>query len=204
MPIRAVIFDIGGVIIHEESHDNRHKWEVRLDLPLDQLGHFVFGLEAAAHAASGEISEVEVWKEVGDKLGLMDDQLAELRRDFWADEQLDTELVHFIQSLRPRYKIGIITNAWSDARSIHNSRFKINTWVDVAIYSAEVKLVKPDARIYQLTLSRLGVRADECVFVDDVLVNVQTAQALGMKGVQCKDTQQTINDIQGYLNDHPA
>ena len=61
-----------------------------------------------------------------------------------------------------------------------------------------------DARIYQLALSRLGVRADECVFVDDVLVNVRAAQSLGMKGVQCKDTQQTINDIQGYLNDPPA
>ena len=199
MPIRAVIFDIGGVILHTRNYDRRRAWEERLGLSQGQLGQIVFGSEAAARAASGEVLEGEVWREVGRTLELRDDQLAGLQRDFWADEQLDLELAQFIQSLRPRIKIAIITNAWSDARSIHNSRFQLNAWTDVAVYSAEVRLVKPDARIYQLALSQLGVRADECVFVDDVLVNVQAAQALSMKGVQYRDTPQAIAEIQGYL-----
>jgi putative hydrolase of the HAD superfamily len=201
MPIRAVIFDVGGVIVHEKSHDKRHEWEARLGLPQGQLKQVVFGSEAAAHAATGEVSEQDVWKEVGGQLGLREDQLPELQRDFWAGEQLDTDLVQFIQSLRPRCKIGIISNAWSDARFFHNSKFKMNTWVDAAVYSAEVKLVKPDPRIYQLALSQLGVRADESVFVDDVLVNVEAAQAVGMKGVLCQDTLQTIRDIKQCLDE---
>jgi epoxide hydrolase-like predicted phosphatase len=202
MIIRAVIFDVGGVLLRMENHDKRHEWEARLGLPQGQLTHLVFGSEAAAHAASGEIPEQDVWQEVGSQLGLREDQLPELQRDFWAGEQLDTGLVRFIQSLRPRYKIGVISNAWSDARFFHNARFKMNTWVDVAVYSAEVKLVKPNPRIYQLALAQLDVRADESVFVDDMLVNVEAAQSLGMRGVQFKNIEQTITEIRRYLDDY--
>jgi len=138
---------------------------------------------------------------VGGQFGLKEDQLPELQRDFWAGEQLDSELTQFVASLRPRYKIGIISNAWSDARFFHNAKFKMNTWTDGAIYSAEVKLVKPDPRIYQLTLAQLDVRADESVFVDDMLVNIEAAQALGMKGVLCQNTRQTIQDIKQFLGE---
>lgn len=200
MPIQAVILDVGGVLVHDKSHDKRHEWEARLGLPQGQLTHLVFGSEAAARAASGEIPEQDVWKAVGSQLGLREDQLPELQRDFWAGEQLNGELVQFIQSLRPRYKIGIISNAWSEARFFHNEKFKLNTWIDVAIYSAEVKLVKPDPRIYQLALAQLNVRAHESVFVDDMLVNVEAARGLGMKGVQFKNTEQAINEIKEILD----
>ena len=140
-----------------------------------------------------------MWKQVGGQLGLPDDQLPELQRDFWAGEQLDTELVQFIQSLRPRYRIGVISNGWSDARHFHNSKFKMNTWTDVAVYSAEVKRVKPDPRIYQLALERLDVKPEESVFVDDVLVNVEAARALGMCGVQFQNTAQAIADVKQCL-----
>ena len=109
-----------------------------------------------------------------------------------------------MQTLRPRYKVGIISNAWSDARLVLNRKFNLDSYVDDAIYSAEVKLAKPDARIYQLALERLGVQAEEAVFVDDVLENVQAAQALGMRGVQFKSTEQTIHDVKRYLNEHPT
>jgi len=197
MPIRAVILDVGGVLVRQENSDKRHEWEARLGLSLGQLTQTVF--KAADRAATGEVSEQDVWKKVGNQLGLRDGQLPELQRDFWDGEQLDTELVQFISSLRPRCKIGIISNAWSDARSIHAAKFKFDTWVETAIYSAEVKLIKPDPRIYQLALEQLDVRAGEAVFVDDVLENVQAARSLGMEGVQFKNTPQTIDDIKNIL-----
>jgi epoxide hydrolase-like predicted phosphatase len=202
MPIRAmraVIFDVGGVLVHQRDRDKRREWEARLGLPQEGLTRLVFDSPWAARAASGEVSEAEVWKQVGGQLGLRDDQLPELSRGFWAGEQLDAGLVEFIQGLRPRYKIGIISNAWSDARTFHNLKFKMNTWTDVAVYSAEVKLVKPDPRIYQLALERLGVRPEEAVFVDDVLVNVEAARALGMCGVQFQNTAQAIAEVKRCL-----
>ena len=202
--IKAIILDVGGVILHEKNHTKRFEWEARLGLPQGELTRLVLGSEPAARAASGQVSEHEVWQTVGSTLGLADEQVVELQRDFWSSEQPDPALVRFLQSLRPRYKIGILSNAWSDARAFHNARFKFDTWMDAAVYSAEVKLLKPDPRIYQLVLDQLKLPAEACVFVDDKLVNVQAAQALGMAGIWYRNTRQTINDIEDCLDDHAA
>jgi epoxide hydrolase-like predicted phosphatase len=201
MPIHAVVFDVGGVILHERDHAKRSEWETRLGLPPGQLTRLVLDSEPAAHAAAGQVAERQVWQAVGEQLGLDEVHILELQRDFWAGEQLDITMVRFIQALRPQYKVGILSNAWSDARSFHNIKFKLNTWVDVQVYSAEVKLLKPDPRIYQIVLDQLSLPASACVFVDDRPENVQAAQSLGMKGVLCRDTQQAIDDIQAYLVD---
>ena len=199
MPIRAVILDVGGVIIHQENHDKRHEWEARLGLPAESTTRAVFGSEESARAMTGEIPEQVMWQSVARKLGLNDDQIAEFRHDFFAGERLDLELAQFIQSLRPQYKTGILSNAWSDAHAAIDRKFNLDSYVDVTIYSAEVKLAKPDQRIFQLALERLNVRAEEAVFVYDVLENVQAAQGLGMKGVQFKNTEQAIAEIKRYL-----
>lgn len=199
MSIRAIIFDVGDVILREKDHTKRFEWEQRLGLPAGQLTKLVQDSEPAAQAASGEVSERQVWEAVAAQLGLDAAQIPELQRDFWASEQIETALVEFIQSLRPHYKIGILSNAWSDARYFHNTRFKMNSWVDAAVYSAEVKLLKPDPRIYQILLDQLELPANECIFVDDKPVNIEAAQALGMKGVLCRETQQTIGAIQECL-----
>jgi len=199
MPIRAIIFDVGNVILHEIDYTQRIAWETRLGLPAGQLTRLVLDSEPAALAAAGQVTERQVWQAVGNWLGLDEAHILELQRDFWSSEELDITLVQFIQSLRPRYKIGILSNAWSDARSFHDAKFKMNTWVDVQVYSAEVKLLKPDPRIYQIVLDQLKLPANECVFVDDRPENVQAARSLGMKGVVCRDTQQTIDDIQACL-----
>ncbi len=201
MPMRGVIFDVGGVLLHETDHTRRIAWERRLGLPRGQLARLVMDSEPAARAAAGEVTERQVWQAVGARLGLDETQTLELQRDFWSSEELDITLVRFVQSLRPRYKIGVLSNAWSDARSFHNAKFKMNTWVDAAVYSAEVKLLKPDPRIYRIVLDQLGLPAGACVFVDDKPANVQAAQALGMKGVVCRETQQTIDAIRAALGE---
>ena len=177
MTIQAIWFDMHGVIVHETDHTQRRAWEKRLGLAENELRRIVFGTPASSLAASGQVLESQVWEQVGAQLGLSHPQLLELQSDFWASEQLDPAMVALIQSLRPRYKVGILSNAWSDVRKFHNAKFKLDTWVDVAVYSAEIKLLKPDPRIYHFALAQLGVPANACLFVDDALVNVQAARA---------------------------
>ncbi len=201
--VRAIILDVGGVILYERDHTRRYEWEARLRLPQGELTRLVLESEQAKHAAIGQYSEREVWRAVAEKLGLPAEEIPRLQWDFWFSEQLDVALVEYVQSLRPRYTIAILSNAWSEARAVHEKRFRFSDWVDVQIYSAEVKLLKPDPRIYQLALSQLALAAHECVFVDDRLVNVQAAESVGMKGVWCRETQQTIDDIQAFLDGRP-
>jgi epoxide hydrolase-like predicted phosphatase len=199
MTIHAVFSDVGGVLIRVQNHDKRHAWEARLGLPHEYVTQAVFRSEEADRAIWGEIPEAEMWQSVGRRLGLSEAQIDEFHRDFFAGELFDVELTQFINSLRPRFKTGIISNAWSDARAVLNARFDLDRYVDVTIYSAEVKLAKPDPRIFQLACGRLGVQPSEAVFIDDMLENVQAAQSLGMHGVQFTSTEQTLGEVKQHL-----
>jgi 2-haloacid dehalogenase len=68
---------------------------------------------------------------------------------------------------------------------------------DDVIVSSEVKLVKPDPAIYHLTLARIGYAAQECAFIDDHLPNVEAARALGFAAIHFQSPQQLEAALQG-------
>ena len=70
---------------------------------------------------------------------------------------------------------------------------------EVVVDSAFVGMRKPDPRIYELTLERLGAVAGECVFVDDLEVNCAAARALGMAAVRFEDTGEAIAAVEAAL-----
>jgi epoxide hydrolase-like predicted phosphatase len=201
MPIRAVIFDMGGVLLRTESQHGRRKWESRLELKERELSQVVFGSEASARASIGLGTDADVWKNVASVLRLSDEQLKELERDFWSDDRIDAALVQFIRDLRPRCRTAILSNAWFGAREAISNKFGLGALVDAIIISAEEGIAKPDPRIYHIAAERLGVLPVEAVFVDDMEENVQAARAVGMRGVQFKDTAQALAEVRLLLNE---
>lgn len=199
--IRAVIFDIGGVLIHTGDRAPRHKWETQLGLPEGKLSQLAFGTQVARRAMVGQATEKDVWQEVARTLNLNEETMRELIADFWSCEGLDGELVRFAQSLRPRYKTAILSNAFSSARQAVSENFQLDAAVDQMIISAEVGLAKPDARIFHLACERIGIAPTEAIFIDDVLENIESARAIGMHGVQFQDTAQAIAEVRQYLGD---
>lgn len=180
--IRAMIFDIGGVLVRTEDLEPRRRWERRFGLPDWGLAHIVFGSQVADAATIGQASLDEVWAHVQKKLRLTPTELTRLRHEFWVGDRYDMELINYIRSLRPRYKTGIISNAWPQVRQQHHAHINAETF-DAILYSAEEGVAKPVAEIYQRALARLSVAPAEAVFVDDVLENIEAARALGMAGV---------------------
>ena len=63
---------------------------------------------------------------------------------------------------------------------------------DGGVASCEVKINKPDPRIYQALLDKYGLKASECVFIDDNLANVQAAFTLGFVGIRMKESVGTL------------
>jgi len=75
---------------------------------------------------------------------------------------------------------------------------------ETVVDSAFVGARKPEARIYELTLERLGLPAEACLFVDDIEVNCEGARALGMSAVHFRDNEQAIAEIRSHLGDRAA
>lgn len=200
MSIRAVIIDLGGVLVRTIDPSGRKKWEARLGLAEGELARIVFDSPVAARATIGQAPQRAIWDHVAATLRLDTEQLARLEQDFWSGDRLDTELVEFLRSLRPRYKTAILSNAWPETRRALTDLFGLDTVVDAIIISAEEGIAKPDLRIYQIAAQRLGVPLNKAIFVDDMPANVQAAQAAGMYGVQFQSTEQTITQIKRYLD----
>jgi epoxide hydrolase-like predicted phosphatase len=200
MPIRAVIFDVGGVILRTEKQEGRRKWEMRLALKERELSQIVWSSAPSARATVGKGTESEVWAFVASLFKLTDEQLQELQRDFWSGDHLDEELMRFVRDLRPRYRTGIITNAWPGSRTFLTDKLGIADAFDTIVISAEEGVAKPDLSIYKIAVERLDTKFEEAVFVDDVAENTQAARALGMHGVEFKNTQQAVVELGALLN----
>ncbi len=126
-----------------------------------------------------------------------DEWKAMLIENLWPYEKLNMALAEFLVRLRPRYKVAILSNGGS--REAMNRKFRLNELVDLQVFDGEEGIAKPDARIYQRTITRLGVQPEESVFVDDTESNIDAAQRLGMHAIHFKSTAQAIAAIQTIL-----
>jgi epoxide hydrolase-like predicted phosphatase len=177
--IKALFFDIGGVLIRTEDLAPRRKWEKRFGLHDWQLQDLFFNTEVGQAAQVGQASAEDAWAHVASTLGVSAEDLPHVQADFYRGDVLDRSLIALIQSLRPRYKTGVISNAMPDARA--NLQYSINgDTFDLLVFSGEEGVCKPNPEIYRRALARLGVQPEQAVFVDDILTNVEAARALGM------------------------
>ncbi len=198
MTLRAVIFDIGGVLVHTRDRSRQRWWEQRLGLAEGTLEPTIWQLPASLAATVGQTSLPAVWAEVAQHFALNPADARALEEDYFSGGAWNERLIEYARSLRPRYTTGIISNAWPEARASIGDHVNDSMFDDL-IFSAEVGLVKPDRRIYELALDRLHVQPVEAIFVDDISRNVEAAQAIGMTGIRFETTEQTIMLIEQHL-----
>jgi len=205
MSLRAVVFDIGGVL--ERVDDDAwpeiwvRRWEDRRGLA---PGALQAGLARHAPAGSvvvGVVSEAQMRAMYTAALGLSEDEADAMMTEMWDAYcgELDVAMRDFAASLRPSYKTGILSNSADGARREEQRRYGFEQLVDVIVYSHEVGLAKPDPRVYRLTEQRLAVQSPDVVFVDDVMANVEAARELGWTAVHHRDTEQTIAEVSRIL-----
>lgn len=199
MSIRAVFFDLGGVILRTEYQAPRQQLAERLGMEYDDLDRIVFDSETGRQAAIGAITALQHWESVLKRLKRPHEEMASIRDEFFAGDIVDRELLVFLRSLRGTFITGLISNAWSDLRE-YLVREKIDDAFDHIVISAEVGVAKPEAKIFQIALEQAGVSPNEAVFVDDFYVNIEGCEQVGMKGIHFQDTASTLAQLKTLLS----
>ncbi len=182
--IKALIFDFGGVLVRSGERNGRRKWERRLGLNEWGSEDIVFNSEMGIKGQLGEISEESLWTWVAGQWDLSPAEFAEFRDDFWADNAVDDDLMAMIRKLQPAYTTAIISNATESLRIDLTERYQIADAFDIIVCSAEEKIMKPDPELFLRALDKLQNKPSECIFVDDMEVNVKAAQNLGLKAIR--------------------
>jgi epoxide hydrolase-like predicted phosphatase len=198
MTLRAIFFDLGGVVVRTEYQAPREYLAERLNMTYEELSRIVFESDSSHKASTGKITTDAHWEAVTRRLGRPLSEARGIREEFFAGDIVDTSLVDFIRSLRPRYQTGVISNAWPDLRDYLVEK-RVDDAFDALVISAEVGIMKPEPRIYQLALDKLGVSAREAAFVDDSPPNVDAASALGMHGILFKEPMRALSDLKEIM-----
>lgn len=199
MSIRAVFFDLGGVILRTEYQAPRQQLAERLGMEYEDLSKIVFDSETGLQASLGAITALQHWESVMKRLKRPAEEMASIRDEFFAGDIVDRTLLNYIRSLRGQYVTGLISNAWSDLRD-YLVREKMENAFDHIIISAEVGVAKPEPKIFQIALEQARVSPNEAVFVDDFYVNIEGCEKVGMKGIHFKDATTALEQLKQLLS----
>jgi epoxide hydrolase-like predicted phosphatase len=202
--IRAVIFDIGGVLEVTPPTGWMERWAARLGVSGQEMSSRLEGTWRAGTLGEVDLDTVEL--RTMSALGLTDGELSEFMDDLWTEYMgsLNCELADYFGSLRPRYRTGILSNSFVGARERESAAYGFDQMCDAVVYSHEEGMAKPDPRFYGVILERLSVEAEEALFIDDSPACVQGALDVGMRAIRYFDNRQAIAEIEAQFAARPT
>ncbi len=207
--ITTVISDFGGVLTTPLVQSFAAVQD-ETGIPFEELGKAMGRIEEEDgkhplyELEMGKLSEVDFLGKLGDALEPALGHRPELHRF----REIYFEALHpnppMIELMREAkdggHRMGMLTNNVREWEPLWRSMLPVDEIFEVVVDSGFVGCRKPEPEIYEITLERLGVSADQCLFVDDVDVNCEAARELGMSAVHYKHNDQAIPEIREVLS----
>ncbi|MEM5812136.1 MAG: HAD family phosphatase [Candidatus Aenigmatarchaeota archaeon] len=182
--IRAVIFDIGGVVINDDFLSYAGRFVKKTGMSKEQIYLSVIGSPEWKLYFKGKISEERVWDAIKKKY-LQPDVAEEIKRTWWSILVPIEGTIELIRKLKSGYKIYAISNVDRETYKYAAKKFaEIYSLFDGVILSFEVGMAKPEQGIYTLALKKFGLKPEECVYIDNQPENLPPAELLGMRAIR--------------------
>jgi putative hydrolase of the HAD superfamily len=160
--------------------------------------HPLFELE------KGDLSEAEFLDRIADELKPELGHRPQMHRFseiYFKALEPNLAMIELMRELRGRgMGMALLTNNVREWEPLWRSMAPIDELFEVVVDSAFVGCRKPEPEIYEITLERTGASAGDCLFVDDVEVNCDTARELGMTAVHFRDNEQAIPEIRAHVD----
>jgi putative hydrolase of the HAD superfamily len=194
--IKNIIFDLGNVLISFKPSEYFDKNNYPLSIKAAILSD-IFGSKEWLMLDNGEITTSEAIDAIATKSSLSKKEIAHifnLRTDLMFP--LDSN-VRLLPELKKRgFRLYYLSNFPLDIFEEIRTGYYFFKYFDGGLISAEAKFSKPDIGIYNILLEKYSLVPNECLFIDDIEVNVRAAQALGMKGIITYESLEISNDIE--------
>lgn len=197
---KALILDFGGVIT-TRFRSALSSFCEREGLDPHRL-HYVLredptGKAALFEAESGRITQREFERRLGKLLAVSD---VDLTQRICADLRPCEPMLTLVeQAKQSAFKTAMLSNSWGTGGYDIYTGYDLPRYFDVVVVSDKAGCAKPDAKIYEMAVARLGVPANECVFADDVPRNLEPAAALGMTTVLVDEPMDAVREIAKLL-----
>ncbi|MPZ33932.1 MAG: HAD-IA family hydrolase [Rhodospirillales bacterium] len=206
---RAILWDFGGVIL-SSPFEAFNRYEAEIGLPKD----FIRGLNARDGDTNAwakmERSEVSLEGFVA----LFEEEARQQghKLDGWRilhslSGDIRPQMVEALRRCKQAFRMACITNNMKSgegpgmARSTDKARAvaEIMTLFEHVVESSKLGVRKPDPRIYQHACDLLGVPPQDCIYLDDLGINLKPARALGMRTIKVGDPDVAIDELQAMV-----
>ena len=197
--IKWVFFDLAGVLFVEDYPQMMRILGKSMGLPADYVweGYYHNLKERLCLWNQGRCSALEFWKPF---FRLRKDASLSMKKK-WVQETIDPFIpipgtVKVLKQLK-QVKLGIISNQPRKVIRHMNKQKAIMNAFDIKLVSCYLGLIKRfgDPRIFKLALKRAKTKPEECIYIDDRAVHVETAQSLGTKGIVFESPQQLKKEL---------
>jgi putative hydrolase of the HAD superfamily len=207
--IEAIVSDFGGVLT-TPLLDAFVGLQERRGIPLEAFGAALAraatdngGANPLFELETGRLTEARFIEQLGAALRAelgRDVDLARFGETFFEHLHPNAELFAFMRTLHERgYRMAILTNNVREWEPLWRSMLPIDELFELVVDSGFEGVRKPDPRIYEVTLDRLGVAPEATLFVDDMEINCDAARELGMRTVWFRSNAQAIGEIERLL-----
>ena len=171
--MKAIVLDMYGVIVKQTGDDFvPYVRQTFPNLSVEDIHTPWF------KADIGEITSLDVWKAIGFK-----GDLEKIEVEYLDTIELSDGFIDFIEKAKNKYKLAIISNDSSRWSKYLREKFDLNKHFDVISISGDLKIQKPDERIFLFTIEKLGVNAEDCIYIDDREGNLEAAKKVGMNPI---------------------
>ena len=205
MNYKAVIWDFGGVIT-SSPFEAFNKFELDNNLPKDIIRTINSENPDDNAWAKFERNDIDInefdtlFSKEADKKGF---QISGKQVVKLLSGDIRKSMVDFLLSLKENYKLGCITNNIQNSKDDKvnhlNQASQVMKIFDHIIESSRVGLRKPDPKIYYMSCNALGVRPEECIYLDDLGINLKPARKIGMTTIKVIDPNEAIDEVKKYL-----
>ena len=171
--MKALVLDMYGVIVKQTGDDFvPYVQQTFPNLSPEEIYTPWF------KADIGELTSLEVWKAIG-----FQGDLEKLEKEYLDSIELMDGFIDFIEKVKNKYKLAIISNDSSRWSNYLREKFDLNKYFDVISISGDLKIQKPDERIFLHTIEKLGLKPEDCIYIDDREGNLEAAKKVGMNPI---------------------
>lgn len=197
--IKNIVFDLGNVLISfkpsEYFDKNNYPENIKTTLLSD-----IFGSKEWLLIDKGEITTSKAINSIASRSSLKKEEIAhifKLRTDMMFPLDLNVRL---LPELKKRgFKLFYLSNFPIDIFDEVRTGYYFFRYFDGGLISSEAKYSKPDIRIYEILLEKYNLVPQECLFVDDIEINVRAAESLGMTGLVYHGSHEIAREIEDTI-----
>ncbi|HVD86304.1 MAG TPA: HAD family phosphatase [Solirubrobacterales bacterium] len=206
--IKAIVSDFGGVLT-TPLLGSFERVQDEIEIPAESLGKALGsaseerGENPLFELERGELEEaafLELLSEHLEPLVGHRPHLHRFREVYFDALDPNEPMIELMRELRDQgLRMAMLTNNVREWEPLWRSMLPVDEIFETIVDSAFVGCRKPEARIYELTLKRIGVPAAACLFIDDIPPNCRGAEAAGMNAIHFRDNEQAITEIRSLV-----